>query len=205
MKNIIKNRPERETLTISLLFSFLLMPFCFSASAKSFVFNAVVASDGTGGYSSVQAAVDAAPSNLKSPWLIFVKNGSYEELVVIPVEKPFIHLIGQDREKTIIHKAINAGGKPDANSKDSLYWQTSIHNPASPVYKKEGSVVTVNGADFYSENISYVNDFGVDNRCGPMALAMFLNINMPVLPIRGFALSYQKEMTPFSFLYLNPN
>lgn len=133
------------------------------------VFDAVVATDGTGDYTTVQAAIDAAPEKRSMPWLIFVKNGSYKEQVIIPSSKPFIHLIGQEKGKTMIHLKLNVGGKPEG---DDEYWKYSVHNPASEVYQFEGSVVKVNATDFYSENISYVNDWGIDSQAGPQALAM---------------------------------
>lgn len=53
----------------------------YARSQQNTIFHAVVAKDGTGDYTTVQSAIDAVPENLKSPWLIFVKNGSYEEQV----------------------------------------------------------------------------------------------------------------------------
>ena len=82
------------------------------AQTQSGVYQSVVAADGSGNYKTIQEAVDAAPEKQAKPWLIFVKNGSYEEQVVIPKEKPYIHLIGQDKDKTIIHLSLNVGGKP---------------------------------------------------------------------------------------------
>ena len=140
-------------------------------AANGDVFHAVVAADGTGDYTSVQQAIDAAPAGRTMPWLIFVKNGSYEESVTVPSDKSYIHLIGQDKAYTIIHRSLNVGGQPEAG-KDSAYWAHSVRNPASPVYKAEGSVVTVRATDFYTADISYVNDFGVDSQSGPQALAM---------------------------------
>ena len=43
------------------------------AIAQQQIFHAVVAQDGTGQYSTVQSAINAAPDNSESPWLIFVK------------------------------------------------------------------------------------------------------------------------------------
>ena len=147
------------------------------AIAQQQIFHAVVAQDGTGQYSTVQSAINAAPDNSESPWLIFVKNGSYNEQVIVPKSKRFIHLIGQDKEKTIIHHKLNVGGKPSGNepSKQIRYWESSVHNPQAPTYKMKGSVVIIDAPDFYSENISYVNDFGKDSQSGPQALAMQTN------------------------------
>ena len=129
------------------------------------VFDAVVAQDGSGNYKTVQEAIDAAPTGRISPWLIFVKNGTYEELVTIPENKPFIHLIGQDKEKTVICYWINNGGTND------IGWEYSTNNPNSKTYGKQG-VVQVNSTDFYTENISYIDSYGVERQAGPMGLAM---------------------------------
>ena len=68
-----------------------------AAANANGVFNAVVATDGTGQYATIQQAIDDAPAGRTSPWLIFVKAGSYEGSVKIPANKPFIHLIGQGK------------------------------------------------------------------------------------------------------------
>lgn len=129
------------------------------------LYDAVVAQDGTGNYLTVQAAIDAAPTNRKTPWLIFVKNGEYEELVTIPQNKSFIHLIGQDKEKVVIKFFINNGGSNDKG------YEYSTNNPASKTYGKQ-AVVQVNATDFYTENITYFNRWGVEQQSGPMGNAM---------------------------------
>jgi len=140
------------------------------------VFDAVVATDNSGDYTSVQKAIDAAPDNSGKPYLIFVKNGDYNEVVVVPKEKQFIHLIGQDKNKTIIHYKLNVQSPPKEDSKwyqnDTAAWTFSVHNPEGKVYKLPGEVVTINAADFYAENISFINDWGVEKQSGPQSLAM---------------------------------
>ncbi|MFV0329943.1 MAG: pectinesterase family protein [Dysgonomonas sp.] len=165
-------RIKREV--IILLIFIGLMPIVSIIEAQNQVYNTIVAKDGSGQYQTIQDAIDAVPDNLDSPWLIFVKNGSYDEQVYIPETKKFIHLIGQDKEKTIIHHRLNVGGAPaaDATQENAKYWDYSVHNTKSNVYKNEGTVVMIKGSDFYSENISYINDFGVEFQNGPQALAM---------------------------------
>lgn len=63
-------------------------------------FDVVVASDGTGDVKTVQETIDKCPVNNATPWLVFIKNGTYTELLRIPSTKPYIHLIGQDKMKT---------------------------------------------------------------------------------------------------------
>lgn len=155
--------------TLSLLSLGLLLGGCASKEPTC-PFHAVVAQDGTGDYLTVQAAIDAAPDSLDVPYLIFVKNGSYEEQVVIPATKPYMHLIGQDKEQTIIHLRLNVGGRPENPEED--FWKCSVHNPDAPTHDMEGAVVVVKAPHFYTENISYINDYGVSAQNGPQALAM---------------------------------
>ena len=74
-------------------------------------YQTIVSADGSGNFRTIQAAINAVPDGRTEPWMILLKNGSYNEQVVIPESKPYIHLIGQDREKTIIHLNLNVGGK----------------------------------------------------------------------------------------------
>jgi pectin methylesterase-like acyl-CoA thioesterase/acetyl esterase/lipase len=72
------------------------------ASAKADV---IVAADGTGQYTSIQEAISAAPmkTDPATPrWVIFVKAGTYRERVYVQRERGNIHVIGEDREKTVL-------------------------------------------------------------------------------------------------------
>ncbi len=79
-------------------------------------YDALVARDGTGQYSSIQAAINAAPAGRTSAWRIYIKQGKYVEPVIIPSNKPFIQLIGERMAETILSydnysgKANPAGG-----------------------------------------------------------------------------------------------
>ncbi len=66
--------------------------------------DAIVAQDGSGDYTSIQEAIDAAPDHGTGPYRIFIKNGIYTEKLFF--EKSFITLIGEEREKTVITAAI---------------------------------------------------------------------------------------------------
>lgn len=125
-------------------------------------FDAVVDGSGAGDFTSIQAAVDAAPANRTSPWLIFIKNGTYNELIRIPKNKPFLHFIGQDKEKTRIVYTIHCGELGAYGAEYS----------AKTLGLKDGCVVVIEASDFYSENISYINLWGVEQQAGPQALAM---------------------------------
>jgi len=63
-------------------------------------------------YASLSAAVAAAPANGTRPFRIFVARGVWDEQVVI--DKPFIHLVGQDRKASVIsHLAASGLTAPD--------------------------------------------------------------------------------------------
>lgn len=63
-------------------------------------------------YSSLSAAVAAAPANGTRPFRILVTRGVWDEQVVI--DKPFVHLVGQDRKASVIsHLAASGLTAPD--------------------------------------------------------------------------------------------
>lgn len=67
-----------------------------------------VAPDGTGDYTSVQAAVDAAPEGARAWFTIHVRAGVYSERVRIPSTKTKLALIGDGMGETIITGNLNA-------------------------------------------------------------------------------------------------
>lgn len=149
--------------------------FLFAAAESPF--HAVVAADGTGNYTTVGEAIANAPEGRNEPWLILVKKGDYNEHVTIPASKPYIHLIGQDKRNTAIRMKQNVGGKPNGSEKPgkTAYWDYSVHNPESKNGAKGFAVVVVEAPHFYTEGISYINDWGVESSNGPQALAMRSN------------------------------
>lgn len=120
---------------------------------EAHLYDAVVAKDGTGDYTTVQAAVDAAPSSRMRPWLIFIKNGHYKEHVNIPQHKPYLHFVGQDRDQTVILNDALSGG------------DTSVGTDA-------GATVTVKSSNVFFENLTLENEYGHTKRNGPQALAL---------------------------------
>jgi len=62
----------------------------------------VVAADGSGDYTSVQAAFDAVPDNYTGKWTIYVKSGTYKEKLLLGSKKVNVILEGQNRENTIL-------------------------------------------------------------------------------------------------------
>lgn len=62
----------------------------------------VVAQDGSGTYTTVQAALNAVSDNNTQPVVIFIKNGIYKEKLYLGPAKNFVTLLGEDRFKTIL-------------------------------------------------------------------------------------------------------
>lgn len=116
-------------------------------------YDAVVAQDGTGDYTTVQAAVDAAPENQVKPWLIFIKEGEYNEHVNVPENKPYLHFIGQGRDKVRISDDKLSGG-------------------ADALHVDDGATFVARSKDLYFEGISFVNSYGYEQKAGPQALAL---------------------------------
>ena len=117
------------------------------------LYDAVVAQDGSGDYQTLQAAIDKAPAGRTKPWLIFVKNGRYNEHIDIPATKTHLHIIGQDRDLTVVYDNRLCGG-------DNAY-------SVDP-----GATVVVKGTDTFFENITLENSYGYEKLAGPQALAL---------------------------------
>ena len=100
----------------------------------------VVAADGSGQYTTVQAAVDAAPSQSAGPVVIEIRPGTYHEKVVVPASKTHLVLRGTDAARTIISFEAHVG-------------QPGITTPTS-------CSVLVQGADFEAENVTFENAAG---------------------------------------------
>jgi len=132
------------------------------------LYDAVVDINGNGDYRGVQEAIDHTPVNRTSPWRIFIKNGRYNGLVRIPENKPFIYLIGQDKEHVIISFMINCGNPNNPKDNGRQYAKANFH-------QAECAVVVVDAPDFYAENITFENAYGVQFKSGPQALAIRTN------------------------------
>lgn len=79
--------------------------FCPSAHAAAPNHDLVVAKDGSGHFTTVQAALDSVPKDNLERRVIFIKNGTYTEH--LRIESSFLTLLGEDRKKTRLVWAIN--------------------------------------------------------------------------------------------------
>jgi len=140
----------------------------FSLRNDNNPFDAVVEIKGTGNYKTIQDAIDHVPSGRNAPWLIFIKNGRYEELIRIPIDKPFIHLIGQNRDSVIITYKINCSDPEKTGDSGKSFSKRNFN-------RSECATVVVDASDFYAENICFENAWGVEEQKGPQALAIKTN------------------------------
>ena len=118
------------------------------------LFDVIVDPNGKGDYTSIQDAIDAVPSNRTEPYLIFVANGTYEEFINVPKIKPFIHLIGQDKEKTIIARKLTSASNATGDGGEEA-WQYSWRNEANQSQRFQEAVTMIYATDFYAENSNW--------------------------------------------------
>jgi pectinesterase len=100
-----------------------------------------VAADGSGEYRTIQEAVLAVRDFMQVSAVIFIKNGTYKEKLLIPSQKTNITLLGESKEGVVISYGDYSG---DAE-KHSTY---------------TSSTVRVQGNDFTAENITFENSAG---------------------------------------------
>lgn len=138
---ILLHSPRGKALLFFLMYTLLI-----SVSAGYAQYDIVVAKDGSGNYTTVQAAVNAAPSNSSARTTIYIKNGSYYEVITVPTNKTNLTFIGQSNTGTIL-------------TYDNY---ASKINPATGAeYGTSGSASTfINGAGFYALNLTFANSAG---------------------------------------------
>uniref|UniRef100_A0ACD5V3R1 Uncharacterized protein n=1 Tax=Avena sativa TaxID=4498 RepID=A0ACD5V3R1_AVESA len=109
------------------------------APASGINANAVVAKDGSGAYTTVSAAVAAAPTNSKSRHVIYIKAGAYMENVEVGKNQKNLMFIGDGIGKTVI--------KASRNVVDG---STTFHS----------ATVAVVGANFMARDLTIENSAG---------------------------------------------
>ncbi len=113
----------------------------------------VVARDGSSSFSTVQAAIDSVPAGNSSPVTIHIRPGVYKEKITVPKEKPFVTLIGDDAERTVL-------------TYDDSHAKTGGTSSSSSFY--------VWAHDFTARNLTFENSYG---HSGPDAQAVALYVN----------------------------
>ncbi len=130
----------------------LLLTVLFSAKAEQ-KYDFVVAQDGSGNFTKVQDAIDAAKAFPDKPITIFIKNGTYKEKVKVAECNNHLSLIGESAEKTIITYDDHFD-KIKRGRNSTFYTYTLM----------------VDADDFHAENLTIVNS------SGPIGQAIALHV-----------------------------
>lgn len=106
----------------------------------------IVAKDGSGNFTTVQAALNAIPMENRTPIVIQIKKGVYTEKLTLDSTKHFVTLIGEDKATTILTYN-DFSGKVTSPDARTLTTSTS------------GSFY-IYGNDFRAENLTFQNTAG---------------------------------------------
>ncbi len=134
-------------LSITLLFAVLI-----SFAQQTYPTKLTVAKDGSGDYKTIQEAINAVRAYSPEPISIFIKNGVYEEKLVIPSWVGNITIKGESRDQTIITNA-DYSGKFMAKGADTMTNKTKFGTFNS-------YTVWVQGNDVVLENLTVRNTAG---------------------------------------------
>jgi len=99
----------------------------------------IVAPDGSGAFTSIQKAIEAAKAYPLNRTVIYIKAGIYKEQVRIPAWNPDISLIGEDREKTVIE--FGSFFDQVAKGRNSTFYTATLSVEAPRVILKHLSIV----------------------------------------------------------------
>ena len=73
----------------------------FKAQSPAPAVTKIVAADGSGDYTTVQAAFDGVPDSYTGPYTVFVKKGTYKENFYW-IKKVNVILMGEDQDSTVL-------------------------------------------------------------------------------------------------------
>lgn len=113
-------------------------------SVKAADYNFVVAQDGSGDFTTVQAAINAVPDYRKAgPTRIYIKKGMYKEKIVIAESKQNVQLIGEDGAVLTYD---------DYAQKPNIFGEGKGTSGSGSIY--------IFGPDFLAVNITFENTSG---------------------------------------------
>ena len=119
----------------------------------------IVTQDGSGNYTTVQAAFNGVKANYTGKWTIFVRKGSYHEKDTLTSNKPNVVLLGESRDSTII-------------------WNDDYGDKyGSGIPGTSGTfTVTIEASDFIARNITIQNTYSPQQGVsGTQAVALRVN------------------------------
>ena len=144
MRNVTKGGFVRRWSSRVCLLWIILSVFLPARIARAADYDFVVAQDGSGDFTTVQAAILAVPEHQTTRTRIFIKAGTYKEKITVPKSRQKVTLVGENRDTTVLafddHAAVNPDGSP-LNTTDT---------PSFSVLAK----------DFAARNLSFANTAG---------------------------------------------
>ena len=146
----------------SLIFILLSLLFISSCGAEEPTteqqspYDLVVAQDGTGDFTSVQEAFDAVKFLQDERTVIYIKKGSYKEVLTLPKEKNNVTIIGENASDVLL-------------TYDN--YASKINPENGEEYGTSGSASTyIYGDTFYAHNVTF------ENSSGPVGQALAIYI-----------------------------
>lgn len=123
----------------------------------------IVALDGSGDFTKIQEAIDAAPSNSDRRIIIYIKRGIYDtEKLIVGKDKQKITLIGESRDETVISYHIYDCPQGKCPVDDAALWTgDNIRTSAT---------LTLQGDGFRAENLT------IENTAGPVGQALAITV-----------------------------
>lgn len=141
-------------LTLFKYFIFLFLVLTFiqaNAQDPRYPVEITVAQDGTGNYKTIQEAVNSIRDLGEKQVVIKIKNGTYQEKIVIPSWKINLKLIGESKEHTIITNN-DYSGKPVPGGKDAFGLEK--------MSTYTSYTILVQGSDVSLEKLTIINAAG---------------------------------------------
>ena len=153
----------KNPMSMLLFLAVLLMGGNTFAQGNPYNADMVVAQDGTGDFTSLQAAIDAVPSNNDIRTVIYIKRGTYNtEKLIVPGDKINLTLIGESREETVISYHIYDCAQGKCPVEDAALWTgDNIRTSAT---------LTVMADGFRAENLT------IENTAGPVGQAQAITV-----------------------------
>ena len=132
-----------------------LLLFTSLATAFSKTQKLTVAKDGSGNFTTVQAAINAVADSSEDITIIYIKNGTYKEKLMLRESKMNVHFVGENVAKTILTY------DDYASKKDSAGKDIGTSGSAS---------LFIFGTGFSAENITF------ENSAGPVGQAVAVRV-----------------------------
>ena len=107
------------------------------------------------GYRTVQEAIDAVPRGNQRPYTIKIRKGVYFERITVPRDKPFVRLVGEGAQNTVLTYNLSTATTAETRYSASSY---------------------VFADDFQAENLAFENSYGA----GSQAVALFVGADRAV-------------------------